>query len=184
MPFASAAGCRPGMIPLCRGVHRCAPIERRFHTKASQGRGNSDQASPSTLRPAQVNPLPAAQEPVLEPQIPIVRADRNAEPKPLAVFSPEARPTPVGRGKAPLAPGAGRRPSNLHNKKLSLCRANVACGGVRSHSRWPRLPSPMTCSPTSCAALTGSDRSQPGHDGRATGPCVLGGVAVGNRLSR
>ncbi len=34
----------------------------------------------------------------------------------------------------------------------------------------------MTCSLTSGVAVTGPDRSQPGHDERATGLCVLGGV--------
>ena len=41
---------------------------------------------------------------------------------------------------------------------------DVVCHGRMSSSRWPRSPSLVTCSPTTCTASAGSDRSPCQHD--------------------
>ena len=53
--------------------------------------------------------------------------------------------------------------------KSSSGSARKSCAaGATSSSRWPRSRYPAICSPTSCAASTGSDRSQSQHDQQNT----------------
>ena len=63
---------------------------------------------------------------------------------------------------------------NTHDQRRA-CRAHSlpdvherrSCAtGATSRSRWPRLSFLVTCSPTSCAVSTGSDRRQPRHERR------------------
>ncbi len=53
-------------------------------------------------------------------------------------------------------------------EKLIKTGAKIVRPGSTSRSRRPRSPSPVTCSPISCAASTGSDQIQVRHDRRQT----------------
>ena len=53
-------------------------------------------------------------------------------------------------------------------EELIKTGAKIVRPGSTSRSRRPRSPSPVTCSPISCAASTGSDQIQVRHDRRQT----------------
>ena len=81
-----------------------------------------------------------ARQPTRSRQIPIDRASPNAEPKPPAVSSPEACPTPAGRGHATHPTVSGRCPTTLNTTGHSLLlksNRNVAHCDAGGGSRPP-----------------------------------------------
>ena len=93
---------------------------------------------------------------------------------------PQVRP----QCRSPPASRARLQPRQLHaHPRAARCHGTVvtdqpcersssrserrSCAtGATSRSRWPRLSFLVTCSPTSCAVSTGSDRRQPRHERR------------------
>ena len=56
--------------------------------------------------------------------------------------------------------------TSLREKLIKIGERRSCATGATSRSRWPRLSFLVTCSPTSCAVSTGSDRRQPRHERR------------------
>ena len=78
---------------------------------------------------------------------------------------------PPGEQREPRSPcgpvgpwNSGHRPACERSSSRSERRSCAT--GARSRSRWPRLSFLVTCSQTSCAVSTGSDRRQPRHERR------------------
>jgi hypothetical protein len=86
---------------------------------APQSRRKSTPPATHLVRAARSNRPGYARQLSCRRQIPIDQTGRKNEPKPSAVSSPEACPTPATRGKATLTHHPGRRPTNLHSSGLN-----------------------------------------------------------------